>query len=364
MRFGIFRCSVNNWKQENSTKHLNLFLVFFKLAGILPSESVFSRPWKIKMYNIYSGLSLLWFVPAMIAQMFALHQHWGNISRITGITFELAAAISNSSIGLYLVLNRKQLQLIISKMQSEFRNYTNNLQFGKKHKLILREACGRNVIFSWIVIATNFTAILIWVIFPFVLWCSEMKQEEEEEHVESTNNIYDQEMYWKYFCFKMWLPPNATHTPVYQILWVNQAFPIYSLVMIFTGYNLLFFAVITFTAAHFTILAMILRDFSKPILFPDITQDKELGSTDSESDNESLLKERKYVWKSEKECKKSVGLKYDTEQEVALCLHAKDELLWKRKVHFQEDEAESIQQTNETTDYLVHCIKYHQALLE
>jgi hypothetical protein len=298
----------------------------------------------------------------MIAQMFALHQHWGNIGKITDITFELAAAINNSSIGLYLVLNRKQLQLVISKMQSAFRNYTNNLHFGRKHWLILREASCRNAIFSWIVISTNFLAILIWVIFPFVLWCTEMKQ--EEENIESPNNIYDQEINWKYFCFKMWLPPNATHTPVYQILWVYQAFPIYSLVMIFTGYNLLFFTVTTFAATHFKILAMILRDSSKPILLPDITHGKELGLSDSESDNESLLKERTYVWKSGKECRKSVGLQYDTKQETVLHLHASDELLWKKKTIFQEYEAGSIQQTKETTDYLVHCIKYHQALLE
>jgi len=51
--------------------------------------------------------------------------------------------------------------------------------------------------------------------------------------------------------------------------------------MIFTGYNLHFSTVTTFTAAHFKILAMILREPSKPILLPDITQDKEMGSTDS-----------------------------------------------------------------------------------
>jgi hypothetical protein len=362
MRFGIFRCSVNNWKQENSTKHFFLFLIFFKLAGILPSESVCSRPWKIKIYNVYSALSLLWFVPAMIAQMFALHQHWGNISNITDITFELAAAISNSSIGLYLVLNRKQLQLITSKMQSTFRNYIKNLQFGRKHRLILSEASSRNVIFSWIVIATNFSAILIWVIFPLILWFTEMKQ--EEENIENINNIHDQEIHWKYFCFKMWLPPNATHSPMYQVLWVYQAFPIYSLVMIFTGYNLLFFAVTTFTAAHFKILAMILKDSAEPILLSDFTQDKELGSTDSETNNKSQLKDTTYVWKSGKDSRKVVGPKYDTENEVAICLHANEEIQWERNTNFKESGAGRIQQTNETADYLVHCIKYHQALLK
>jgi hypothetical protein len=51
------------------------------------------------------------------------------------------------------------------------------------------------------------------------------------------------------------------------------------------------------------------RDSSKPILLPDITQDKELGSTDSESDKESLLKERTYVLKSGKEFRKFVEVK-------------------------------------------------------
>jgi hypothetical protein len=41
----------------------------------------------------------------MTAQMFALHQHWGNIGKITDITSELAAAINKRPIGLYLVLN-------------------------------------------------------------------------------------------------------------------------------------------------------------------------------------------------------------------------------------------------------------------
>jgi hypothetical protein len=86
------------------------------------------------------------------------------------------------------------------------------------------------------------------------------------------------------------------------------------------GYNLLFFTVTTFTAAHFKIVAMILRDSSNPILFPDFTQEKEMGSTDSKSDNESMFKEQTYLRKGGKEFRKSVGLKYGIEQEVALSM--------------------------------------------
>jgi hypothetical protein len=49
-----------------------------------------------------------------------------------------------------------------------------------------------------------------------------------------------------------------TH-PVYQILWVYQAFPLYRLVMIFTGHYLLFIAITNFTAAYLNFS----RDFER-----------------------------------------------------------------------------------------------------
>jgi hypothetical protein len=49
----------------------------------------------------------------MTAQIFALNQQWGSVSIIIDITFDLAAVISNSSIGLHLVLHREKLQLMI-----------------------------------------------------------------------------------------------------------------------------------------------------------------------------------------------------------------------------------------------------------
>jgi hypothetical protein len=360
MGSGIFRSSINKWQPENSTKHLFLFLIFLQLAGILPPESVSSRPWKITVYNIYSVLSLLWFVPAMIAQIFALIQHWGNVSNITDITFEVSAAISNSSIGLYLMFNRKQLQLIISKMQSTFHSYTKNLRFGRKHCSILSEASRRNAIFSWIVIASNCSSILIWVIFPFILWYTEMRN--EEENIKSTNNIPDQEMHWKYFCFKMWLPTKATHSPLYQILWAYQAFPIYSLVLIFTGYNLLFFSVTTFTAAHFKILAMILKDSTKSKLLSHSTEDTEKSSTNSKLCSASLLKEIGDVFQSKEICSKPVVLKFGRGNEVDI--NTNKELQWITYINLNETEAKNDKPGYETADYLVHCIRYHQALLE
>lgn len=357
MGSGIFRSSMNNWQEENSSKHLFLFLIFLQLAGILPPETFSSRPWKITIYNIYSALSLLWFVPAMVAQIFALIQHWGNVSDITDITFEVAAAISNSSIGLYLMLNRKQLQLIISKMQSTFYSYTKHLQFNRKHSSILSEALRRNAIFSWIVIISNCSSILIWVILPFILWHTEMKNDEE-----NTSNIPDQGTHWKYFCFKMWLPTKATHSPLYQILWAYQAFPIYSLVQIFTGYNLMFFSVTTFTAAHFKILATILKDCTKTKLLSHSIKDTEQGSRNSKSSNGSVLKETGYVLQAKEKFNKVVVLKYCERNEVAI--HMNKEPKWITGTDLNESEEGIAQQRYETADYLVRCIRYHQALLE
>jgi hypothetical protein len=296
----------------------------------------------------------------MIAQIYALHQHWGSISNITDITFELAAAFSNSSIGLYLVLSRNKLQLIVAKMQSTFHSYTKHLRFGKKHRFVLSEASRRNAISSWIVIVTNCSAILTWVIYPFILWCTEINDEEND--TENTNSISGQEMYWKYFCFKMWLPPNATRSPMYQILWIYQAFPIFSLVMIFTGYNLLFFSVTTFTAAHFKILVMILKDSNKITLLTDSTQYTEQKPTHSKSGTESLLKGTIHECQSREDCRKAEILKYPKEDEVTVCRRADEELQLRKTA--TDDETGSIKLRYDPAEYLIQCIKYHQALLE
>jgi hypothetical protein len=258
------------------------------------------------------------------------------------------------------VFNREKLQVIISKMQTTFHSYTKQLRFGKKHCFILREASRRNAILSWIVIATNCSAILIWVIYPFILWCTEIN--DEEEYTENTKNMSGQEIYWKYFCFKMWLPPDATSSPMYQFLWIYQAFPIISLVMIFTGYNLLFFSVTTFTAAHFNILAMIFKDSTKIMLLPGSIQATEQKATDSMSATENLLKDRTHEWQARKDCSKAIILNHHREDEVTVGLHASEGL--QLRINIKEDEKGNIQQRYDAADYLIQCIKYHQALLE
>jgi hypothetical protein len=356
MESEILRSSVTKRQQEKSTKHLFLSLIFLKLAGILPPESVSNKPWKITAYNIYAVLPLLLVVPAIIAQTIALIQHWGDIGDITDITFTASAAINDSSIGLYLMLNRKQLRLVISKMKSKFHSYNRNLRLGAKHCSTLTEASRRNAVFSWILIASSFLSILIWAIFPFILWHNDKRN--EEENTKSTKNILDQEMHWKYFCFKMWLPTKATHSPVYQILWVYQAFEIYSLILIFTAYNLLFLSVTTFTAAHFKILAMILKESTKSELLTHSTQDPEQSPTNSRSSN----KKARYVVQNKEGCSKAVVLKHFRGNEEAI--HTNKKLQWTRNLNLNKCDTGSAEKTHKMSDYLVHCIRYHQALLE
>jgi hypothetical protein len=123
--------------------------------------------------------------------------------------------------------------------------------------------------------------------------------------------------------------------------------------MIFTGYNLLFFSVTTFTAAHFNILAMILKDSTKIILLSGSTQAKR----NSISATENLLKDRTHEWQTRKDCSK-----HHREVEVSEGLHTSEELQLRTNV--KEDETGNIQQRYDPADYLIQCIKYHQALLE
>lgn len=133
--------------------------------------------------------------------------------------------------------------------------------------------------------------------------------------------------------------------------------------MIFTGYNLSFFSVTTLAAAHFSILAMILKDSTKIILILVSTQATEQKPTDLKSSTENLLKDRTHEWQTRKGCSKAIILKHHREDcSVTVGLHASEEL--QLRINVKEDDTGNTQQRYDPADYLIKCLKYHQTLLE
>ncbi|PSN33451.1 Odorant receptor 15 [Blattella germanica] len=339
------RKSENNNKQDDdeTSAFLTVQLTFLKFGGILPSKSIFNSPLKIKIYNFFATISMLWYIPIVVAQGVAAYQHWGNVSFVTGLLFESAAVLNNLMISSYLMMNRHKISSIICKVNSAFKNQTEQLPFEEKHQQSLSDASNKNLKFAWILIITNILSSTLWVLVPFLLWYT-YDGDDIYEHDESQ----EKEIHWEFFSQKSWLPSNVYETPYYQIIWFYQTVPVYSILINFTGYNMFFYSVTTFASTHFQILADLLRNANKYIESTTLIQ--------SSLEHQALTRGNLNTENEHIQVSDVHELNISDEN-----MHGKMEIKSEFNYSINKNERK---ETYQDVAYLVKCLKYHQALLE
>ena len=149
----------------------------------------------------------------------------------------------------------------------------------------------------------------------------------------------------------MWLPRAVYQEPYYYLVWAYQALLIGILLVDNTGYNSTYYALMIFTAAHFKLLASLIQDIDQYITSPYSTNNPEKRSIWPNMENETLLQDGKSFVKEI--VLKNSGFSdrennYETSQ------------LGEYRFLKSEGKISNIQKVE---DYLVNCVKYHQALL-
>jgi hypothetical protein len=351
MVFGIFQSSKNN-PYEKSTAHsiLNLQLKCFLYGGIRPSESIRSSPWKLRVFNIFSALTVIMYIPSLFAQCYALYLEFGNVTEMTGVAFAVVAAFLHFFISSYLLLNRKPLEHLIVRTEEFFTEFRSKLPLGREHTLIMTDATKKIRIYSWIFIITNVTTCFLWIFIPFVFWNTH--NQNKQKNMEKEDGEIDDEVHWEHLCYRMWVPATAFDYPFYYLVWIYQALLTSVLLLDNTGYNSMYYAITIYAAAHFKILVTLLQNIDQYITSPDCTESLERSSTWSDVINVDLLENEKYnvtetVLKNCSQSGRENKANETSELEAYLSLDHKGITA-------------SIQRAE---DYLVNCIKYHQAIL-
>jgi hypothetical protein len=157
---------------------------------------------------------------------------------------------------------------------------------------------------------------------------------------------------WKYFCFRMWLPHNATQTPVYQFIYIYQALENSFLILVHVTHITITLSLMLYLTSQFKVLPACLEMVHDvPPYLKDVrTSDEEISSTKPKERSQSRNEENLTT------INKSVG--HSGRHEV-LRRDESDGLVENESldmVHIQNDE--------EIYYFLVNCVKYHQLLLQ
>jgi hypothetical protein len=279
------------------------------------------------------------------------------------MAFQVSFVVNCTAVYIYLILNREPLQTILSRAEEVFSRCINHLALNRMslYGTVMADVYRQNTILTRTVLTTDFTAYLFWTIFPFVLWC--IKSETDTQDIENSEEIQNYNNgQWKYFCYRMWLPQNATQTPLYQIIYVYQALENSMVILIYTVHNLVTSSLLLHITSQFKALTTCLERIAEmPLALKEFASSVDEASSDNLCES-ATRNRREWTWRH--------GNKEDiTERNKLSFGHARRyEMLQHEQSDRQPgmDKLGMLYAPNEDDFhcYLVNCVKFHQFLLQ
>jgi hypothetical protein len=289
------------------------------------------------------------YIPSLFGQAAALYLLSEDVAEMTAIAFPTIAGYLHFLTSSYLLLNRKPLEQIIMRTEESFEECRCKLPLTSKHNLIIDDATKKIRLYSRIFVNTNVVTWVLWMSLPLVFRLSAHLSKEESLALNAT--VTDDKIHWEYVCYKMWLPYVVYEEPYYYLVWVYQALLIGILLVNNTAYNSTYYALMIFTASHFKVLASLIEDIDQYITSPYSTNNPDQRSVRSDMENEVSLQDGKNFVKEIILETSGVGDRRNNDETLQL-----DE--------YRSLNSEGITaRVQKAEDYLVNCIKYHQALL-
>jgi hypothetical protein len=351
MVFGLLRASKSNPKNDSAPKKiLDLQLKCFLFGGIRASENIRSSSRKLLAFNVYSALTVIMYIPSLAGQAAALYLLSENVAELTAIAFPVIAGYLHFLISSYLLLNRKPLEKILIRTEESFEECRKKLPLTREHNLIIDGATKKIRLYSWIFVITNVVTWVLWMSLPLVFRLSAYVNKQESVALNVTE--IDDKIHWEYVCYKMWLPRVVYQEPYYYVVWAYQAFLIGILLLDNTGYNSTYYALTIFTAAHFKVVASLIQDIDQYISSPCSTNSLEPRLPWPYMENEILPQDGKRYAK-EIDLKNSGFSDRENKKDQTSQLDEYPSLN-------PQGITENIQKAE---NYLVNCVKYHQAIL-
>jgi len=109
---------------------------------------------------------------------------------------------------------------------------------------------------TWIMFVIVHGMLIVWIAMPIV-----------QKYSQGTEKVdFDLDKPSPYFCFIIWLPFDATQSPIYEIVYTVQTICFLMACLYYTSVNTVFMTFIIHTATQFKVLVMSLNDMDK--LFP------------------------------------------------------------------------------------------------
>jgi hypothetical protein len=241
-------------RQQQLIKNYNLRfnLRALHLCGVLPTESISSSPWKSRLYDLYTCLTLIWFIPAITAMCIELCNNLDSLEKAIPIIFQISAFVLSAILGMYFVHQRKFVMKLFYTLETRFRPHMERVRASTKQLKTMEESFYTGKLISNMSFGAGMMTVFIWVVIPSVKGYVEFLLDINQEDIEQNRG--------KYFGLAMWFPSNVNKSPVYEIAQILHGFTVFTGVLNITGWYLAMLSLMYHISSHFKMLVNLIED--------------------------------------------------------------------------------------------------------
>ncbi|KAJ9590602.1 hypothetical protein L9F63_016372 [Diploptera punctata] len=236
---------------------LSLNLKLLQFSGILEPPIVMKSQWKRWLFSLYMITSVVVFIPVLMGELLAVYHFWGDLVVITNNIFTMVGNITFYGNALYIISRRKAFMHLVSALDQMLEDIP---RWNVKQQMITKETIARSRKLTWSLLVIIYLVPVSWSVAPVISML--MPDAEEEILAEPVNEI---EEFWRSLISIMWLPLDATQSPIREIVYTCQFIVFVLTASYYTSVNTVFVSFIVHISGQFEILISTIYDMDKTI---------------------------------------------------------------------------------------------------
>jgi hypothetical protein len=323
------REKLNNDEEFSVTKvQIMTFDFLLYVSGLLPPNN--AAPFIRLLNKIFLTCIFALYTYTLLGQLIAVYIHWGNIPVISTIMSYMSGLLLAIIDSVYFLNNKDKFMRLIDLLRTEFVEKM-------KSKYIKFIHIAERDVKQCLLFAFPFATILgtVSIVMPFLN--NNTISNFDNSSVTSVGSNLDR------LTFVMWLPFTIEESPQFEIIMVLQMFVICSSILMTTAVDVIFVSLMSHAAAQFKVLCAMLNDMHENISEDELYRRKQKSPLHDIA-NSNLMKDSltsaNNIMSRESGSGNCGGPSSETSQE---------------NCHVNRDAFRQ---------YLVECIKYHQAVIE
>jgi hypothetical protein len=313
---------------------MRINFIILNIVGLIPPDR--AGPFMRFIYKVFIAVVMFMEVLILLGQLIAVVMHWGNLQLIANTMGPMNGFTLSFVSCTYFLRNKTKILMLIDLLREKFVSKTKS-----KYIKIIKNAERQIIIYFYISSPVVGCCCFFWAIAPLINRNASSNTE--------ANNVTETEQNFEKMSFVMWTPFDIEQSPQFEILTALQVSLMYIGVVVLYAIHVMFLSLLSHSAAQFKVLVAMLNDMHENIGGNELPTTENIFPPNSAKDGRKVIN--------------NVTVKRNVADGDTVALNEKNEESRNSILHLMLIKHDNLDE-KEFQQYLVNCIKYHEAVIK